>query len=167
MARGQARDVDRRVRRSRQVLHQALVELVLERGWDRVTVQAVCDRARVGRSTFDVHFADKEEHLEQTRGAAKPCLSGLAARCRHPRCSQKRLLAVGSRITPGPAPHGPAPHGHSARQEDGDVAVLRRRDIHRRSGQQISYKRLGEHPGSTSLPRRRIADGLHLIPERS
>ena len=63
MARGQARDVDRRVRRSRQVLHQALVELVLERGWDRVTVQAVCDRARVGRSTFYVHFADKEELL--------------------------------------------------------------------------------------------------------
>jgi AcrR family transcriptional regulator len=54
---------DRRVRRSRERLHAALVALILERGWDRVTVQAVCDRARVGRSTFYVHFADKEDLL--------------------------------------------------------------------------------------------------------
>jgi len=57
------RDVDRRVRRSRQQLHEALVALILDRGWDRVTVQAVCDRAGVGRSTFYVHFADKEDLL--------------------------------------------------------------------------------------------------------
>jgi AcrR family transcriptional regulator len=57
------RDVDQRVQRSRRRLHEALVALILERGWDRVTVQAVCDRARVGRSTFYVHFADKEELL--------------------------------------------------------------------------------------------------------
>jgi AcrR family transcriptional regulator len=55
--------MDRRVRRSRQRLHEALVALTLERGWDRVTVQAVCSRARVGRSTFYVHFADKEDAL--------------------------------------------------------------------------------------------------------
>jgi AcrR family transcriptional regulator len=54
---------DPRVRRSRERLHQALVALILERGWDRVSVQAVCDRARVGRSTFYVHFADKEDLL--------------------------------------------------------------------------------------------------------
>lgn len=55
--------MDRRVRRSRQRLHEALVALTLERGWDRVTVQAICERARVGRSTFYVHFADKEDAL--------------------------------------------------------------------------------------------------------
>jgi len=37
--------------------------LILERGWDRVTVRSVCDRAHVGRSTFYVHFADKEDLL--------------------------------------------------------------------------------------------------------
>lgn len=63
MARLASRNVDRRVRRSRQLLHEALVALILERGWDRVTVQAVCDRAGVGRSTFYVHFADKEDLL--------------------------------------------------------------------------------------------------------
>lgn len=37
--------------------------LTLEHGWDRVRVQAICERARVGRSTFYVHFADKEDAL--------------------------------------------------------------------------------------------------------
>jgi AcrR family transcriptional regulator len=36
---------------------------VLERGWDGVSVQDVCQRADVGRSTFYLHFADKEELL--------------------------------------------------------------------------------------------------------
>jgi AcrR family transcriptional regulator len=57
------RPVDRRVDRSRRRLHEALVALILERGWDRVTVHAVCVRADVGRSTFYAHFADKEELL--------------------------------------------------------------------------------------------------------
>jgi AcrR family transcriptional regulator len=36
---------------------------MLERGWDNTTVQEVCERANVGRSTFYLHFADKEELL--------------------------------------------------------------------------------------------------------
>lgn len=55
--------LDRRVRRTRRDLRDALVTLILERGWDDVSVQEVCDRADVGRSTFYVHFADKEELL--------------------------------------------------------------------------------------------------------
>lgn len=54
---------DRRVRRTRKQLRDALVTLVLERGWDRVAVKDVCAHADVGRSTFYVHFADKEELL--------------------------------------------------------------------------------------------------------
>src|SRR5689334_1033995 len=55
--------VDRRVRRTRKQLRDALVALVLERGWDAVSVRDVCARADIGRSTFYVHFADKEELL--------------------------------------------------------------------------------------------------------
>jgi len=57
------RPVDRRVRRTHRELRDALVALILERGWDEVTVQDVCARADIGRSTFYVHFADKEELL--------------------------------------------------------------------------------------------------------
>jgi AcrR family transcriptional regulator len=54
---------DRRVRRTHKQLRNALVGLVLERGWDAVSVKDVCERADIGRSTFYVHFADKEELL--------------------------------------------------------------------------------------------------------
>ncbi len=54
---------DRRVQRTRKALREAMVALILERGWDAVGVQEVCERANVGRSTFYTHFADKEELL--------------------------------------------------------------------------------------------------------
>ncbi len=52
---------DRRVQRTRRALREALIALILERGWDGFSVQDVCDRADVGRSTFYTHFADKED----------------------------------------------------------------------------------------------------------
>ncbi|MFC9893341.1 TetR/AcrR family transcriptional regulator [Nocardia sp. NPDC127579] len=54
---------DRRVRRTRQQLHQALVELMIERGYDRITVRDILERADVGRSTFYAHFRDKDDLL--------------------------------------------------------------------------------------------------------
>lgn len=54
---------DPRVARSHQRLRDALLALTIERGWDDVSVQQVCERAGVGRSTFYVHFADREELL--------------------------------------------------------------------------------------------------------
>jgi AcrR family transcriptional regulator len=55
--------IDRRVRRTRELLSKALTSLILEKGYERVTVQDICDRADVGRSTFYAHFQDKEELL--------------------------------------------------------------------------------------------------------
>lgn len=52
---------DRRVRRSRRMLQEALRSLILEKGYDRVTVQDVIDRADVGRATFYAHFRDKDD----------------------------------------------------------------------------------------------------------
>src|SRR6266511_3052594 len=56
-------DQDRRVRRTRRTLHEALIALILERGYERVTVQDILDRADVGRSTFYAHYRDKEALL--------------------------------------------------------------------------------------------------------
>ncbi len=54
---------DRRVRRTRRNLTEALISLILERGYDATTVQDILDRADVGRSTFYAHFRDKEALL--------------------------------------------------------------------------------------------------------
>src|SRR5262245_12636405 len=54
---------DRRVQRTRRLLHEALISLILERGYDAVSVRDVVQRAGVGRSTFYTHFSDLEEVL--------------------------------------------------------------------------------------------------------
>ena len=54
---------DRRVQRTRQLLRDALVSLILEKGFQKITVQDIIDRANVGRSTFYSHFRDKEDLL--------------------------------------------------------------------------------------------------------
>lgn len=54
---------DQRVRRTRRALGTALVELMLARDFDDITVQQVLDRARVGRATFYAHFRNKHDLL--------------------------------------------------------------------------------------------------------
>jgi AcrR family transcriptional regulator len=58
-------DPDRRVRRTRRALHDALLAMMIEKGYDAVTVQDIIDRADVGRSTFYSHFTDKADLLQQ------------------------------------------------------------------------------------------------------
>lgn len=54
---------DRRSRRSRRLIADAFIALMLERPYDRITVQDIIDRADVGRSTFYAHYRDKEDVL--------------------------------------------------------------------------------------------------------
>lgn len=58
--------MDKRKQRTRQYLRDALLELVLEKGYDAITVQEITDRARMGRATFYLHYKDKEELLLTT-----------------------------------------------------------------------------------------------------
>jgi AcrR family transcriptional regulator len=59
----EAKTVDRRVQRTKNLLHNALISLILEKGYDAITVQDIIDRANVGRSTFYAHFWDKDQLL--------------------------------------------------------------------------------------------------------
>lgn len=54
---------DRRVRRTRTRLKEALLELIEERGYESITVRDLTERADVGRSTFYAHFDSKESLL--------------------------------------------------------------------------------------------------------
>jgi AcrR family transcriptional regulator len=53
--------IDRRVVRSRDSLHQALLSLIMTKGYDAITVEEICERANVGRSTFYAHFTSKDD----------------------------------------------------------------------------------------------------------
>jgi AcrR family transcriptional regulator len=56
-------DQDRRIRRTKRIIGDAFAALILEKGYARVTVQDILDRADVGRSTFYAHYRDKESLL--------------------------------------------------------------------------------------------------------
>ena len=58
-----AKAEDRRVQRTRALLLSALLDLIVEQGYEEITVQDIVDRANVGRSTFYAHFLDKRELL--------------------------------------------------------------------------------------------------------
>ena len=55
--------VDRRIQKSKKYLSDAFIALILEKGYEAVTVQEIIDRANVGRSTFYAHFESKEQLL--------------------------------------------------------------------------------------------------------
>jgi len=57
------RKPDLRIRRTCERLGSALIELIQERPIDTFTVQNVLDRASVGRSTFYLHYRDKDDLL--------------------------------------------------------------------------------------------------------
>ena len=73
--------LDRRVRRTRRALADALMSLLNEKRYEAVTVQDILDRADVGRSTFYAHFLDKDSLLldafrEMRRQHSRPGSAG-------------------------------------------------------------------------------------------
>ncbi len=67
-------NLDARARRSREALLKAMGELMIERGYDRTSIQHLLDRADVGRATFYAHFESKEDLLAQSIDGLKQWL---------------------------------------------------------------------------------------------
>ena len=79
-----AQDQDRRVRRTKARLRQALTELLREKDLRSITVRELTDRADVNRGTFYAHYKDIYDMLEQCEtqlfDALGELLSGYTAR---------------------------------------------------------------------------------------
>jgi len=56
--------LDPRIRRTRQLLMQALTELLAEKSFDELSVHDIAERATLSRATFYDHFPDKFALLE-------------------------------------------------------------------------------------------------------
>lgn len=54
---------DRRVNRTKEALQRALLRLMVEKGYEAMTVQDLVECANIGRSTFYSHYADKDDLL--------------------------------------------------------------------------------------------------------
>lgn len=55
--------MDKRVKRTRERLRKALLELILEMPYDEITVRHILLRADTSRSAFYAHFRDKDDLL--------------------------------------------------------------------------------------------------------
>ena len=112
----QGRRPDRRVRRTQEALREALVSLILEKGYEAITVGDIVDLANVGRSTFYAHFTDKDElllrgleqlhnSLDAADGASGPSLFA-SARALYAHAGTERRLyrAIFGRLGGGPLP---------------------------------------------------------------
>lgn len=58
--------IDPRIKRSRLLLRDALVSLIDEKGYEKVTVQEIAERAGLNRATFYLHYKDKQDLLDQS-----------------------------------------------------------------------------------------------------
>jgi len=64
---------DRRIRRTRKLLNEALVDLITEKAYGEITVQDITEKADIGHRTFYRHYASKDELLVEVM---KDTLSG-------------------------------------------------------------------------------------------
>ena len=55
--------VDRRIQRTKKALREAVLELTVEIGFEKLTIEQITERANLGRTTFYLHYNDKHELL--------------------------------------------------------------------------------------------------------
>jgi AcrR family transcriptional regulator len=84
--------MDRRTSKTRNALHGALLRLLTQRHWEEIDVQALCDEANVGRSTFYEHYRNREALLQQ-------CFADIGGRF-----AEAGAMRVGSSTLPFIAP---------------------------------------------------------------
>ncbi|MGQ0684544.1 TetR/AcrR family transcriptional regulator [Bradyrhizobium sp.] len=55
------KQIDRRVARTRTMLQQAHLSLILRKDYESITVDEICEAANIGRSTFYAHYTGKDD----------------------------------------------------------------------------------------------------------
>ena len=64
-----------KIEKSRVLLKQALLHLLLEKPYKKISIQDLCHQAKVGRSTFYNHYYDKNDFESSImKLATSPCL---------------------------------------------------------------------------------------------
>ena len=116
--------IDRRTVRTRRALHEALMRLVLEKGYDVLTVQDIIDEADVGRSTFYAHFQGKDQLLRGGFEAFRRELAhALPSGTEHPPDADDALAEAGLALF---AHAGQSRHIHKAMLDGRGGAIVER-----------------------------------------
>jgi len=57
--------MDRRIQKTRQAIVDTFVELLNEKGFDKITINDIANRANINRGTFYLHYVDKFDLLDK------------------------------------------------------------------------------------------------------
>lgn len=57
--------MDRRVRKSKRAIEEALIRLMAENNFQKITINSIAEKADVNRGTFYLHYQDKYDLLDQ------------------------------------------------------------------------------------------------------
>ncbi|GGG52182.1 TetR/AcrR family transcriptional regulator [Paenibacillus radicis (ex Gao et al. 2016)] len=68
--------VDLRIIRTKQSIRTAFFELIQEKGYEAITIQAIADRAMINRNTFYLHYENKPDLLNT-------CMDELLSEVKH------------------------------------------------------------------------------------
>lgn len=61
-----SKNIDLRILKTKKLIHDSFIELIDEKGFDKITINEIAERAQINRSTFYLHYADKYEWLNET-----------------------------------------------------------------------------------------------------
>lgn len=62
----ETRPLDRRIQRTRPLLQEALFHLIVKHGYECITIADITEHANLGRTTFYLHYRDKEDLLQES-----------------------------------------------------------------------------------------------------
>lgn len=143
---------DRRVARTRDLLHHALMSLIQTKGYEATKVQDICDKANVGKSTFYAHYTSKDdlkrsgiEHMHMALSKELRAASAAGGTAQAPRLRFSLPLLEHART------HASLYHSRSERPGEGVGFVVTRQVV-----SDLLRDELELHPGesaSAALPR--------------
>lgn len=65
MTETKTKTADRRVKYTKMVLKESLIELLQEKSIDKISIKEICEKADINRSTFYKHYADQYDLLQR------------------------------------------------------------------------------------------------------
>ena len=57
--------MDRRIAKTKTLLENSLIKLMIEKGFDKISIKDLCKEGDINRGTFYLHYKDKYDLLEQ------------------------------------------------------------------------------------------------------
>lgn len=56
--------IDRRILKSQRIIKQTFLEILIEEGFDEITIKKIAEKADISRKTFYLHYLDKYDLLD-------------------------------------------------------------------------------------------------------